>query len=212
MKKFESIDPLLGQAPEVEPIGTHAFLPAEFKAAANQVIKELLEDGPLTRMPLLEATVHRSRGSRIFVATFTGPQGGQVWRTTGSTDYELAMKKAKTWEARARRQRTSLGRTATQPRTRVSRPATAGGRGPLTQQQVARVLRMSVRAVRETERRAFWKLRNHPELKQLWQRYVYGDLDEACWVLTPTEIEALFDVARTSDELLLIEKILGIIQ
>ncbi len=40
------------------------------------------------------------------------------------------------------------------------------------------VLKMSERGVREVERRAFKKLRDHPLLKQIWRQYLAGGLDE----------------------------------
>jgi hypothetical protein len=68
---------------------------------------------------------------------------------------------------------------------------------------------MSERAVREVERRALQKLRQHPLLRQVWRQFLTGESDEHGLVLTQEEIEALFAVARTLAERLLIQKILS---
>ena len=74
------------------------------------------------------------------------------------------------------------------------------------------LLGMSERGVREVERRAFQKLRNHPLLRQVWQQYLAGELDEHQPVLSSEEIEALLNVARTSEELALIQKVVRLLQ
>jgi hypothetical protein len=163
--------------------------------------------------PLAEATVHLPRRGRIWVASFTGPSGGQIWKSTGITDREQALLVAKRWEAEARAQRLSVGRTRRKPIWRVRRqqPGSAPS-GLLTQKEVALLLNMSERGVREVERRALQKLRSHPLLRQAWQEYLIGELDEAELVLTRQEIEALFAVAHTPEERGLIQKVLRLIQ
>ena len=75
------------------------------------------------------------------------------------------------------------------------------------------VLKMSERGVREVERRAFKKLRNHPLLREIWRQYLAGDLEEqAMEPLTRAEIEALFALARTPAERAAIGKVLRLIQ
>ena len=65
---------------------------------------------------------------------------------------------------------------------RVSRSRTGVGRPsgitdpdthqvPLTQHETALLLGISVRAVREDERRAFEKIRRHPAMRTLWRQY-----------------------------------------
>jgi len=169
------------------------------------------DEGFLPKAFLREASVHRSRGSQIFAATFTGPLGGQVWRSTGLTDHDHALLLAQHWEAEARAQRVKLGRTPSKPGTRVYRSQT-GTRIGLSQKEVAQILNMSERGVRAVECRALRKLRNHPLLKNLWSQYLSGELDEQNWVLDPAEIAALFDLARTPEERQLIEKVLTIVQ
>jgi hypothetical protein len=142
---------------------------------------------------------------------FTGPNG-QVWKSTGVTDREQALVVAKHWEAQARAQRARLGCTARKPswRARSSGPGT--GIALLSQNEVAMLLGMSERGVRAAERRAFQKIRNHPLIRQIWQKYLAGELDENQRLLTSDEIESLFNLARTSEERLLIQKVLGVIQ
>jgi hypothetical protein len=49
-------------------------------------------------------------------------------------------------------------------------------------------------------------------LKQVWQQYLSGELDENQPTLTQDEIQALFNVARTPEEQHLIEKVLRLTQ
>ena len=156
-------------------LGVHA-------AAATLADKLLADEEPAS--PIYEASVHRSPRSRVWVATYTGPAGGQVWRSTGLLDRERALLLARFWEAQARSQREKLTRRPIKPVLRVRRSEPSPGRGPLTQKEVARLLSMSVRGVREIEHRALRKLRSHPLLKQFWQRYLEGGLDEARQLLT----------------------------
>jgi hypothetical protein len=172
---------------------------------SQRLVARLLEEEPQDKTSILEASVHTGRRCRVFVATFTGPHGGQVWKTTGLTDYHQALQLARKWEAQAAAQRAKLGRTPTKPGKRT-------GAGGLTQKEVARILKMSERGVRAAERRAFQKLRNHPRLRQLWSRYLAGELDEDYRLLSSAEIVALFDVAETPEQLRLIEKVLAMIQ
>jgi hypothetical protein len=176
-------------------------------------VNTLLGDKPLAEASVCEASVHLPQRSRVWVASFTGPEGGQVWRSTGLTDHDQALVLAKHWEAKARAQRLGLGRSRRNPILRVRRqqPGTTLS-GLLTQKEVAQFLHMSERAVRETERRAFEKLRQHPLLRQVWHQYQVGELDEHQRILTSEEIEALFNMIRTPEERFLIQKVLRLIQ
>jgi len=172
---------------------------------ARRTVEFLIQDE--VESPLYEASVHRPLRSRVWVATYTGPTGGQVWRSTGLTDRDQALLLARDWEAQARAQREKLTRRRIKPVLRVRRSEPGPGRGTLTQKEVARLLNMSERGVREIEHRALQKLRSHPLLKQVWQQYLGGDLDEAQNLFTPDEIEALFSVALTPVERVLIQKL-----
>ena len=188
-------------------------LPLDSPKIAATIVSTLLDEQPLAAVPVCEASVHLPQRSRVWVAAFTGHNGGQVWRSTGLTDHDQALVLAKHWEAEARAQRLGLGRPLQRPILRVRReePGTARS-GPLTQKEVARLLNMSERGVRAVERRAFEKLRQHPLLRQAWQRYLAGELDEHQLGLTPEESEALFNLIRTPEERGLIQKVLRLIQ
>src|SRR5450759_711801 len=122
MKILELIESLLRHEAEGEPNG---HPPGSVAEQAELMVSLLLGEERLTTAPLLEASVHRSRRSRIFVATFTGSDGVQIWKTTGLTDHDPALVLAHRWEAEARAQRSRLDRTIGLPRTRV-RPTQAG--------------------------------------------------------------------------------------
>ena len=180
--------------------------PSTLNAAARRIVERLLGDVALGESRLSEATVHRPLRSSIWVAVFTGPEGGQVWRSTGLSDRDQALLVARQWEAEARAQRAR--HTARPPVWRAPRSEPGIGPALLTQWEVALFLGLSERAVRQIERRALRKLRNHHLLRQVWQRYRAGELDEAQRNLTPEEIRALFDLAASEDERRLLHKTL----
>jgi len=139
---------------------------------------------------LLEATVRLPPRGGKFVAVFRGPEPGkQVWRSTGLRDRKAALALAKRWEIAARRQRAASGGGIRKPTIRVRRGSGA-------------ILGISVRAVREIERRAFEKLRRHPSLRRFWREHGKGEVQEtfASHVLDGREIAALFDLVRTTLE------------
>ena len=82
----------------------------------------------------------------------------------------------------------------------------------LTQKEVAMLLNLSERGVREIERRAFRKLRAHPALRQVWQQFLAGELEESAAQLSRQEIAALWRLARTSEERQLLRKVLRLVQ
>jgi len=59
-----------------------------------------------------------------------------------------------------------------------------------------------------------WAIRqgNHPLLRDVWQRYLAGELDEHQPTLTQEEVEALFNLIRTPAERQLVEKVVRMIQ
>ena len=78
-------------------------------------------------------------------------------------------------------------------------------------------MKISERAVREIERRAFEKLRRHPALTEFWREWTTGELEEAAlgdktqWTLTGAEIAALYALARTPAERHALAKLLKLI-
>src|SRR5271169_6600728 len=79
------------------------------RRTATEIVNRLLEAHPVGVVPVVEASVHRSNRSRIWNAAFTGPGGGQIWKSTGLTDRDQALVVAKHWEAEARAERAKLG-------------------------------------------------------------------------------------------------------
>jgi hypothetical protein len=114
-------------------------------------------------------------------------------------------------KAGAATQSAKLGRTGTKPRLRVRHSEPGPGFG-LTQKEVAILLNLSERGVREIERRAFRKLLNHPSLRQVWRQYLTGELDEHQTSLTTQEISALFKLVRSTQEWLVLEKVTRLIR
>lgn len=181
---------------------------------ADQVVSQLLED-----RPLFEASVHLPARGRIWVAVFTGPiPGQQVWRSTGLTDRAAALHLARKWEAHARDQRVKEARPKTTSH-RVSRsgPHHGGAAVEFTQREVAQLLGMSERAVRNIEKRALAKLRAHPLLRRYWDEYLFNRsrVDEA-WSaanhrsLNPAERAALVRLARSPEERAVVQRLLAL--
>ena len=139
----------------------------------NEIVRWLLDEHPACLVT--EASVHLPRRSKIWVATYAGPEPRkQVWRSTGLTNRLQALIVARKWEALARQQRAAWnGFRKSVLRVQQSDPGSG-----LSQEQVARLFKMSVRGVRAVERRAFRKLRNHPRLKEIWRQLLAGELDE----------------------------------
>ena len=161
---------------------------------------------------LFEATVRRPPRSTRWVAVFTGPEPGkQIWRSTGLTDRDAALVLARRWEAEARRQRAASDALTRKPTMRVRRGSGEAAAGLLNQEEVAALLGISVRAVRDIERRAFAKLRRHPALRRFWREHVTGDVEEGTGDLEGPEVAALFGLARTPLERHALHRLLGII-
>jgi hypothetical protein len=188
-----------------------ALLRFGIRRTAAEIVNRLLEEQPVGGVPVFEASVHRSNRSRIWNAVFTGPTGGQVWKSTGLTDRDQALVVARKWESEAREQRARLGHTVRRPVWRVSRSEPDSGTG-LTQKEVALLLNLSERAVREIEHRALRKIRSHPLMREVWRQYLNGELDEQQLMLTPAEIEALFNLVSSTEERRLIQKVLRLTQ
>jgi|SRR5882762_2116653 len=184
-------------------------LPSNIRVAATELANRLLNEDSWNEIS--EASVHRPARSEIWQAAFTSASGGQRWKSTGLRDRNRALQLARRWEAEARAERERLGRVSRKPVLRVRHSGSGMSIG-LTQREVAQVLKISERAVREIERRALRKLLNHPTLRQIWQDYLSGTLEERDSRLTRVEIEALFALARDQEEYRVIEKALLLIQ
>jgi hypothetical protein len=186
---------------EKRPNGTRFATEQE---AASRIARLMLES-PVADPLVCEASVHRGKRSLVWVASFTGSAGGQVWRSTGLVNRAKALLLAKRWETEARAQRDMARRAATKPILRNKE--TGRGIRPLSQREVATLLGISERAVRLVERRAFQKLFNHPSLRQIWRRYLAGELNEHQVNLSAEETSALFKLVRNVQEWLVLEKV-----
>jgi len=130
------------------------------------------------------------------------------------TDARAALELATTWEEDARQQRLAQGGGTRKPTIRVRAGSAERQVGLLTQAEVAAILRISQRAVREIERRAFHKLRKHPALKTFWREWQTGEVEEAvgavsCYgALTGAERAALYALVRTRPERQTLRKLL----
>lgn len=176
--------------------------------AAKEIVEFVIADDEHVEN-VYEASVHLPRRSRIWQATFTGPEGGQFWKSTGMTNRDQALLVAKRWEAEARAEQARRGSVITRPIVRVRRNEPSGGVPPLTQREVALVLKISERAVRLIERCAVAKIKRSPALRKVWQKYLAGELEEGHTDgLTQEEAAALLNLARTPEEQLVIFKIL----
>jgi DNA-binding NarL/FixJ family response regulator len=182
--------------------------PWEIKEAALKIIQFVLSDDPVTQISISEARVYRPSRSRIWQATYTGAEGGQVWRSTGLTNKRQALLVAKRWEAESRAQRGKTGKSTRKPIVRVR-----GSEPGLSQREVGLLLNLSERAVSQIERRALRKLFAHAGLRQAWHQYLAGELDEQVAVaLTPQEVQALFKLTYTTEERLVLQGILKRVQ
>jgi hypothetical protein len=179
--------------------------------AASRIARLLLYEPSVAADGIVcEASVHRGKRSLVWIATFTGPAGGQVWRSTGLVNRAKALWLAKRWEREARAQRSVTSRLAAMPI--LPNKETGKGVKPLSQREVATLLGISERAVRLVERRAFQKLLNHPLLRRAWRQYLAGELDEHQTSLTTQEIGALFKLVRSTQEWLVLEKVTRLIR
>lgn len=185
----------------------------------QEIVEALIgSHGPVSARRLIEASVHLPRRSSRWVAAFRDETGRQVWRSTGQRDRESALAIAKQWEVKAKRKRAALPNVPAKPTIRVRRRSGEEAVGMLTQREVAMILQISERTVREIERRAFEKLRRHPALQEFWREWTTGDVEEAVWgsptpwALKPTEIAAVYALAETPQERQLIRKLLRLTQ
>jgi hypothetical protein len=182
--------------------------------SAEKLVQILLTDSRCPRARnLLEASVHRPRRGKIWVASFRDA-GRQRWRSTGTTDRKAAMALAQEWERDAGR-RGGGPRPPLKALVRVARGSGQPDSG-FTQQEVALILRISERAVRAIERRAVEKLRRNPALRALWREWSQGEIEEGSrsatrWQLSRSEIAAVYSLAQTSAEWQVVRRVMALI-
>lgn len=161
----------------------------------------------LNQNRVTEATVRRPPRSSRWVAVITGIEPGtQIARSTGLSNRHAALAKAQQWEQAARKER---ARKRAEAPSDLENGQGHGGAG-LTQAEIAALLGLSERTVRNIEKRALRKLRHHPLLRELWAEYAaQSPMDEASLYLAPEEVEALFELAHTDIELHALRKVLA---
>ena len=185
--------------------------------------KELVEiliqaDGPVSARSLIEASVHLPRRGSRWVAAFRDETGRQVSKTTRLRDRNKALTIALEWEAAAARKRAAQGALPRKPTIRVRAGSAEQELGLRSQREVAAYLRISTRAVREIERRAFDKLRRHPALRDFWREWQTGEIKETILraselrALSGAEIAAVYALARTPEERLVVRKLIALTQ
>ena len=182
-----------------------------------QEIVEILihTDGPVDARSLVEVSVHLPRRGTKWVAAFRDANGRQVWRSTGLRERESALSLAKEWEADAKRKRADQGAAPPRGTIRVRPGSAEKGLGCLSQKEVAAIMRISERAVREIEHRAIDKLRRHPDLKNFWREWQTGEVAETIsrtasdYALSRSEIAAVYALALTPLERQALKKLLA---
>jgi hypothetical protein len=185
----------------------------------ERIVEILIEtNGPVCVRSLIEASAHLPRRGTRWVAAYRDENGRPVWRGTGARDKKTAMAKAIHWEQEARRKREAKAALPRKPSIRV-RPGSAERElGLLSQREVATALRISTRAVREIERKAFDKIRRHPALRDLWREWLTGEVEETVtqdpsqWRLSRAEIAAVYALAKTPAEQQVLRKVLALTQ
>ncbi len=184
----------------------------------EEIVAVLIEtEWPLCARRLIEATVHLPSRSSRWVATFRDGTGRQVWRATGSRNRRKALALAKKWEREAKRKRAGQIAAPSKPTIRVRPGSGEQELGLLSQREVGLIMKISTRTVREIERRAFDKIRQHPALRDFWREWTTGEVKEAtsrastAWALSQAEIAAVYGLARTPEERRVLRKLLPVV-
>jgi hypothetical protein len=179
----------------------------------HEIVEILIRaGGPVSARRLVEVSIHLPHRGTRWVASFRDETGRRVWRTTGMRDREPALALAKEWEADAKRRRAAQGALPPKPTIRLQSGSTC-----LSQKEVAAILRISERAVRQIEKTAIEKLRRNPLLREIWRELETGEIKEATsrassqWVLSRAEIAAVYALARTPAERQVLRKLLAFI-
>jgi hypothetical protein len=185
----------------------------------HDIVEILIQtDGPVSARRLVEVSVHLPRRGTRWIASFRDERGRHVWRSTGLREREPALALGKRWEADAKRKRALPGAVPPRLTIRVRPGSTVKGLGGFSQQEVAAIMRISRRTVREIERRALAKLRSHPALQDFWREWQTGEINETRlpvakqWVLSRAEVAAVNALAETPIERQALRKLLALTQ
>ncbi len=185
----------------------------------QEIVEILLQsDGPVDIEALVEVSLHRPHRGTKWVAAFRDEAGRQIWRSTKLQDRASALALAQEWEASAKRRRAAQPALPRKPTMRVRPGSGERQLGLLTQKEVAAIMRISERSVREIEKRAFDKLRRHPVLRDFWREWTTGDIKEAGlefpapWALSRAEIAAVWALTRAPEERQALRKLLAVTQ
>ena len=185
----------------------------------RDIVEILIQaDGPVSARHLVEVSVHLPRRGTRWIASFRDETGRHVWRSTGLREREPALALGKRWEADAKQKRAAQGAVPTRLTIRVRPGSTVKGLGGFSQQEVAAIMRISRRTVREIERTALAKLRNHPALQDFWREWQTGEIKETAsqtsrqWALSRAEVAAVYALALTPVERQALRKLLALMQ
>ena len=175
--------------------------------AAIEIVEILLSSGdaPSARR-LIEASVHLPKRGKRWIATYRDGSGHQFWRSTGQTDRRAAFVVAQKLEQEARKTHAEQGDPI--------RPASKEGSvGQFTQKEIAILMGLSERAVREIEKRALRKLKQHPAVRELWREWVgEGATSTLDLGLTSAEAAAIYALARTRAERQAVDKVMALVR
>jgi hypothetical protein len=183
---------------------------------AAQIVEMLLESDLTKAKSIVEASVHPPHRGKVWRASYRDETGRQRWRSTGTADRKAALALAKEWEEEARRKRGAEPRPPQRALIRVMGGSGKADTELFTQREVAMLMKLSGRAIRNIERRAIAKLRANPILKALWREWNQGEIKEEFvptngWSLTPAEIACVYDLAQTPAEREVIRKVMALI-
>jgi hypothetical protein len=183
---------------------------------SDWLVKTLTEeDNPPSARYLIEASIHLSTRGKTFNASYRDASGRQVWRTTRLRDPEQALKLAQAWEAAEQQKRAAQRHPSGKEKEPASPGRLTSGCG-FSEAEVAAILHVSQRTVRQDLKRAFAKLRQNPALRELWREWTGGEVEEALQAvsthgnLSPREIALVLSAARTPLEWRALRKLLAL--
>jgi hypothetical protein len=161
----------------IEPLDQRTHRPM----TPQQLVKLMLasDNAVSTASLMAEASVHLPRRGTRWIASFRNEFGRQQTKTTSRTEYLEALAIARQWEAEARKRRTPQSNPPKGASFRVAPGSSERDLGCLTQREVAAIMNLTERGVRQIEKRAIEKLRRHPAFGHLWRQYLAGELDES---------------------------------